>query len=77
MPAAESNADKFGGKKQKDADFVFEVVESNHGEIKLAELANQKSRNAEIKEIATMLLTDHTASLNDLKTVDQESIMFD
>lgn len=69
--AAESNTDKFAGDKRKDAAFVFEVVESNYGEIKLAELASQKSRNTEIKNIAKMLLTDHTASLNDLKTVAQ------
>ncbi|HET9053868.1 MAG TPA: DUF4142 domain-containing protein, partial [Cyclobacteriaceae bacterium] len=69
--AAESNTDKFAGDKHKDADFVFEVVESNYGEIKLAELASQKSRNTEVKNIAKMLLTDHTASLNDLKTVAQ------
>ncbi|MDQ2656468.1 MAG: DUF4142 domain-containing protein, partial [Bacteroidota bacterium] len=69
--AAESNTDKFAGETRKDADFIFEVVESNYGEIKLAELASQKSRNAEIKGIAKMLLADHTASLNDLKTVAQ------
>ena len=69
--AAEANTDTFRGKKQKDADFVYEVVQSNYGEIKLAELADQKSRNAEVKKIAQMLLTDHTASLNDLKTVAQ------
>jgi putative membrane protein len=69
--ADEANAEKFKGKKQRDADFVYEVVQSCYGEIKLAELGNQKSRNAEVQNIARMLLTDHTASLNDLKTVAQ------
>ena len=69
--AAEANNDKFGGKKQKDAAFVYQVVEANYGEIKLAELGSQKSRNPEVKKIAEMLLTDHSASLNDLKTVAQ------
>ena len=69
--ADESNTDKFAGKEQQDADFVFEVVASNYAEIKMAELANQRSRTAQIKEIAQMLLTDHTASLNELKTLAQ------
>lgn len=69
--AAESNNDKFNGKKQKDADFVYEAVASSYGEIKLAELANQRSRTDEVKRIAQRLIVDHTASLNDLKTLAQ------
>lgn len=69
--AAESNTEKFQGKKQRDADFVYEVVGSSYGEIKLAELANQRSRTPEVKQIAQQLLTDHTASLNELKTLAQ------
>lgn len=69
--AAESNKDKFGGEKQRDAEFVYEVVESNYGEIKLAELAHQRSRTPEVKNLAQQLLTDHTASLNELKTLAQ------
>src|SRR5687768_774716 len=69
--AAESNTDKFAGKKQKDANFVYEVVESNYNEIKLAELASQKSRTPALKQIAEMLQKDHTSSLNELKTLAQ------
>ncbi|MEX2234403.1 MAG: DUF4142 domain-containing protein [Cyclobacteriaceae bacterium] len=69
--AAESNTDKFAGETQKDADFVYEVVASNYGEIKLAELANQRSRTPEVKKIAQALQTDHTVSLNELKTLAQ------
>ena len=69
--AAESNADKFEGQTQKDSEFVYEVVASNYSEIKLAELANQKSRNKQVKEVAQTLLTDHTASLNELKILAQ------
>jgi putative membrane protein len=69
--AAESNSDKFEGTKQRDAGFVYDVVGSSYGEIKLAELANQRSRTAEVKQIAQQLLTDHTASLNELKTLAQ------
>lgn len=69
--AAEENKDKFEGKKQRDARFVFEAVASNYAEIKLAELATQKSRSKEVKEIAEMILQDHTTSLNELKTLAQ------
>ena len=69
--AAESNTDKFAGKKQKDANFVYEVVETNYNEIKLAELASQKSRTPALKQIAEMLQTEHTSSLNELKTLAQ------
>lgn len=69
--AAESNQDKFAGQTQKDAEFTYETVASSYGEIKLAELANQRSRNNEVKNLAKMLLTDHTAALNELKTIAQ------
>ena len=69
--AAESNTDKFAGKRERDAEFVYEIVESNYGEIKLAELGHQKSRNAEVKKIAQTFLTDHSTSLNELKTLAQ------
>ena len=69
--AAESNTDKFAGKKKKDAEFVYEVVASSYAEIKLAEVASQKSRTPEVKKIAEQLLTDHTSSLNALKTLAQ------
>ena len=69
--AVASNTDKFAGKTQDDADFVYEVVASNYGEIKLAELANQRSRTPEIKKVALAMQTDHTASLNELKMLAQ------
>lgn len=69
--AEASNTDKFAGKKQRDAEFVYEVVASNYGELKLAELANQRSRTASVKKIAKALVTDHTTSLNELKILAQ------
>jgi putative membrane protein len=69
--AAEANTDKFEGKTKRDAEFVYEVVSTNYGEIKMAELANQKSRSEELKRIATRLTTDHTTALNELKTLAQ------
>ncbi|MEX1241183.1 MAG: DUF4142 domain-containing protein [Cyclobacteriaceae bacterium] len=69
--ADESNTSKFAGKMQRDAEFVFDVIASNYGEIKLAELANQRSRTEQVKKIAQKLLAEHTASLNELKTLAQ------
>ena len=70
--AEEANDEKFeDNQAEKDADFVEEVVASDYAEIKLAELANQRSRNTEVKEIAQMLQTDHSGALNELKTLAQ------
>lgn len=69
--AAESNADKFDGKTQRDARFVFEVVESNYHEVKLAELGGQRAKHPDVRRIAQTLVTDHTSSLNELKTIAQ------
>lgn len=69
--AAGSNTDKFNNEKRRDAEFVYDVVETNYNEIKLAELGNQKSRTPAIKNMAVMLQDDHTSSLNDLKVLAQ------
>ena len=54
---------------EKDAQFVVDVVASNYGEVKLAKLAQQKSSNKELKDVAKMLETDHSAVLGELKTL--------
>lgn len=54
---------------EKDAQFIVDVATSNYGEVKLAQLALKKSSNSEIKGIAKMIETDHTAVLNDLKAM--------
>jgi putative membrane protein len=70
--AEEANDDKFeDNDMEKDADFVAEAVASNYAEIKMAKLAQQRSSNAEVKEIARMLEADHTKVLNELKTLAQ------
>jgi len=69
--AEKSNKKKFEGKKQNDATFVYDVVAASYAEIKLSELANQRSRNTEVKEIAQRLGTDHSNVLNELKTLAQ------
>jgi len=70
--AEEANEEKFEDKDmEKDADFVAEAVAANYAEIKMAKLAQQRSSNAEVKEIARMLEKDHTKVLSELKTLAQ------
>lgn len=54
---------------EHNAQFVVDAANGNLTEIRLAELAKQKSTNKDIKEIANMLYDDHTAALNDLKVL--------
>jgi putative membrane protein len=71
--AEEANDEKFeDNDMEKDADFVAEAVASNYAEIKMAKLAQQRSANAEVKQIAQMLESDHTKVLNELKTLAQQ-----
>ena len=69
--AAEANTGKFSGETQRDAEFVYNVVESNYAEIKLAELGHQRARDPGLKQIAQTILVHHKTSLNDLKTLAQ------
>ncbi|MBO9635110.1 MAG: DUF4142 domain-containing protein [Chitinophagaceae bacterium] len=54
---------------ENNAQFVVDAANGNLTEIRLAELAKQKSTNKEIQEIAKTLYDDHTAALNDLKVL--------
>jgi putative membrane protein len=54
---------------EKAAQFVVDVIASNLGEVKLARLAQQKASNGELRDVAKMLEADHSAVLNDLKTI--------
>lgn len=70
--AEESNDDKFeDNDMEKDADFVAEAVASEYAEIKMAQLAIERSTNADVKAMATMLEADHTKTLNELKALAQ------
>ena len=54
--------------EEKDADFVVNAVSSNIAEIKIAQLAKNKSGNADVKAIATRLEEQHMKLLNELKS---------
>lgn len=53
--------------EEKDADFIVNAVASNLGEIKIAQLAKNKSGNADVKAMATKLEEQHMKILNELK----------
>lgn len=68
--AEELNDDKFKTDTSEDkAQFVVDAAAGNYGEIKLAQLAIQKSTNKDIQAIAKTLEADHTAALDELKTL--------
>lgn len=68
--AKEQNDQKFDAdSSEKKSNFAVEAAAGNLAEIKLAQLATQKSTNKEIKDIAAMLETDHTAALGELKSI--------
>jgi len=66
--AEETNDSTFDSRdEEKDADFVVNAVASSYAEIKLAQLAKNKSGNGEIKQLATMLENDHNKIVTELK----------
>ncbi|GAO42435.1 DUF4142 domain-containing protein [Flavihumibacter petaseus] len=68
--AEEKNDDKFTTKtSEKDAQFVVDVVAANRAEIKYAQLAQQKSTNAEIKKVAAHLESAHEKLLASLEAI--------
>ncbi len=54
------------GDDEKDAEFIVNAVAANLAEINLAQLAQNKSTDMEVKQLATMLETDHTKVLHSL-----------
>lgn len=67
--AEEANEEKFEARKdEKDAEFVADAVASNYAEIGMATLAQEKSNDPKVKEVAQMLVKDHNALLSELKT---------
>src|SRR5579871_3426286 len=49
--------------------FIKEASEGNQGEIAMAELAQQKSQNPEIKQLAEMIQNDHQKAQDKLQTI--------
>lgn len=59
--------------EEKDADFIVNTIAANYCEVKLAQLAKNRSKDAGVKEIANMLETDHAKIINQLKAYAAEN----
>lgn len=53
--------------QEKDADFVVNTIAANYAEIKLAQLAMDRTSNTKIKDIAKTIETDHSKVIDELK----------
>lgn len=69
--AEEANEEKFEDRNEEDAEFVAEAVAGNYAEVQLAQLASQKSNDAEVKNIAQMLESEHSKALQELQNMAQ------
>lgn len=66
--AEDRNDDKFDDKdNEKNAQFVVDAVAANIAEIRLAKQAETRAVSKDVKELAAMLVTQHTSLMNDLK----------
>ncbi|WP_192822266.1 DUF4142 domain-containing protein [Rufibacter sp. LB8] len=57
---------------QADKNFLASAASSNQLEIKLSELAQQRSANLEVREFAKLMVQQHTKFSNELKGVAQQ-----
>jgi putative membrane protein len=68
--AEESNEAKLEDRKsEKDAQFLVEAAEINLKEIQLGQLAQSKSKTADVIALGKMMEDEHTQAFNDLKTL--------
>lgn len=68
--AEEANEDKFQSRdSEKDAEFVAKTVACNFGDIQMAQLAQQKSNNSQVVEIAKSVEAGHSKMLHDLESL--------
>lgn len=55
------------------ADFIKHAYQGNQAEVQMGQLANQKSQNPQVKQLAQRLVTDHTKANQQLQTIAQQS----
>jgi len=66
--AKEENDKHFDSKSsEKEADFVVETIEGNFANVKFAQMAIDRSRNENVKEVAAMIAKDHETLIKELK----------
>lgn len=68
--AEEQNEERFDDRRsEKDAQFLVDAAAINMEEIELGKLAQQKGTFSDVKDLGKMMEEEHTAALNDLKTL--------
>lgn len=68
--AEDQNDEKFDThNKEKDAQLMVDLVAAQYREIRLSKYAQMKSSNADVKGMADMMVTDHTAMLGSLQSL--------
>jgi len=68
--AEDKNDERFENRKaEKDADFLAEAAGISLEEIALGELAASKATNTEVKDLGSMMVTEHQKSLEELKAL--------
>jgi putative membrane protein len=69
--AADTTTSGNANLSSKGSSFVKEAAEGNQSEIALAQLAQQKAQNPEVKNLADMLQKDHQQAQEKLQTIAQ------
>jgi putative membrane protein len=67
VPVGQSSAATLGANTV--AGYVPNAAEGDMYEIRAADIALERSRNAQVRELATMIKTDHTAASNAMKAM--------
>jgi putative membrane protein len=71
--AEDTNEEKFDDSKiEKDTEFAVKVADAGMLEVELGKLAQTNGSHPEVKKFAQMMVDDHTAANNELKTVAQQ-----
>ena len=66
--ASEKNEKKYGDRaNEKDSQLVVDMVEGNYAEIRMVQLANDRSTSNEVKDLANYLESQHREVLSELK----------
>lgn len=68
-PGTAATAPAAQTKKLADAKFVRQAAVGGMAEVELAQLAQQKSQNAQVKQFADMMVKDHTQANDELKGI--------
>lgn len=73
--AEEHNDAKFDKTKEKDAQFLVDAAEINMKEMRLCALADSQAMAGDIKELAKMLMDDHSKCLKEIQALAEKKMV--